>query len=807
MFPVPASSCVSVFLCAVSDTAGARIGIAEDSLHPKQVDGVLKNVQVSAVACGEEFTVCICAHRRVFAWGLNNVGQLGGASDEQLALQPVELAALRDRNVELLCCNQCHTLALTSEGRVLEWGREACDVGGLGSAGMTAQQVQAALRGENPMGGDRIGGTCGAGKGVGPKELSGFTNKSVQRIECGRRHFCVLTRGTHAASCVATGEGLASAVAGRKQKLTIVAKAEDGMRMNQGGDRFQGLLFAEDGDVMADVCIDDCMDGTYECSYTSAKAGVCSLWLRLGGSHICGSPFQVKVEAQEASAAHSSLDLVCSLQHRLHEAGQPLNMWVYVRDRFGNACAVSVGELEITLTSEAAADDVAVALDYVVEMHADGKTPIVRCTPTAAGHVTAQVSLKSKGVIGGEGESITIMSAAADAKKSSAFGPGLQAACAGDYNEFYVALFDRFGNPAEMLRHGYNQEFMDLSDVPLDISLHQMLPGGGRGPAVKISAVSCGFFYGTAHRKSTFSIGYTVFSTAPLALQLTLGGKTMFGAPLSIPVRAAVTSALYSQVSGDGLEGGSLRSGQLTKTLKIVARDEYENLRSIGGDKFEVTVRTDKGCQTAEVQDCGNGSYTCVYIVTKPGVHSLDVRLLTGGDGTGEHVSCSPYSIRISPDPAEEVRRRHEEQEVMLRRQKEAAEKRKMAEAKRREAAAAAERERERTKAATAEREAAERKKREDGEADRKAAEARAKEMEKRRRVMERLKREEQARRRAVEQEEQKRQAVLEKMKVADEKRMRPGTATKRAGGGFVLSFDGAVSTARSVGQPKAAWE
>ena len=74
---------------------------------------------------------------------------------------------------------------------------------------------------------------------------------------------------------------------------------------------------------------------------------------------------------------------------------------------------------------------------------------------------------------------------------------------------------------------------------------------------------------------------------------------------------------------------------------------------------------------------------------------------------------------------------------------------------------------------------------------------------------MERLKREEQARRRAVEQEEQKRQAVLEKMKVADEKRMRPGTATKRAGGGFVLSFseDGAVSTARSVGQPKAAWE
>ena len=67
------------------------------------------------------------------------------------------------------------------------------------------------------------------------------------------------------------------------------------------------------------------------------------------------------------------------------------------------------------------------------------------------------------------------------------------------------------------------------------------------------------------------------------------------------------------------------------------------------------------------------------------------------------------------------------------------------------------------------------------------------------------LERDRSARAEKLSAEEQKRQAVLEKMKVADEKRMRPGTATKRAGGGFVLSFDGAVSTARSVGQPKAA--
>jgi len=83
--------------------------------------------------------------------------------------------------------------------------------------------------------------------------------------------------------------------------------------ITQGGDRFEALLFTENGDVVSDMQIDDGMDGTYEGQYTCAISGRCSLWLRLGGAHIQGSPFSILVAPQVASGEHSTLSPVCSL--------------------------------------------------------------------------------------------------------------------------------------------------------------------------------------------------------------------------------------------------------------------------------------------------------------------------------------------------------------------------------------------------------------------------------------------------------------------------------------------------------------
>ena len=54
------------------------------------------------------------------------------------------------------------------------------------------------------------------------------------------------------------------------------------------------------------------------------------------------------------------------------------------------------------------------------------------------------------------------MSAPASALKSKARGAGLEAAAAGVRAEFEIALFDEFGNPAEIFRHGYKRSVLLL---------------------------------------------------------------------------------------------------------------------------------------------------------------------------------------------------------------------------------------------------------------------------------------------------------------------------------------------------------
>jgi len=244
------------------------------------------------------------------------------------------------------------------------------------------------------------------------------------------------------------------------------------------------------------------------------------------------------------------------------------------------------------------------------------------------------------------------------------------------------------------------------------------------------------------YKKSTFAVGYTASKAGTLLLRLTVGGKDMSNSPLKIPVSAGATNALYSLVTGDGIEGGSLRNGTLAKTLTIEARDEYENKRTAGGDVFKVALKLESGGSVAaQVSDKGNGTYAVSYTTTEAGAHSLSI-LLVSPDGE-HHVCASPYAVRVHPDPAEEVRRRHQEQELLLQRQKEAAEKRRAADARRRAAAEAREQQRNELHAAAREREAEERKAKAALEAKKSAAEAKAKEDEKRRKLMVRLRREE----------------------------------------------------------------
>ncbi len=141
--------------------------------------------------------------------------------------------------VELCSSNQGQTVALTSTGLVLEWGQLGGGVEAGGGGSLTPQQVQAILSGAVPGGGGAGGKEVG---GSPPKELSGLSKRSVERIECGRRHFCLILRGTHAQSCVASGKALSEAVAGRREKFKIKAFSACGEPMAQGAHSRKYLL-------------------------------------------------------------------------------------------------------------------------------------------------------------------------------------------------------------------------------------------------------------------------------------------------------------------------------------------------------------------------------------------------------------------------------------------------------------------------------------------------------------------------------------------------------------------------------------
>jgi hypothetical protein len=80
--------------------------------------------------------------------------------------------------------------------------------------------------------------------------------------------------------------------------------------------------------------------------------------------------------------------------------------------------------------------------------------------------------------------------------------------------------------------------------------------------------------------------------------------------------------------------------------------------KTAGGDVFEVVLALEGGGSVpVDVKDNNNGTYVCAYTVTKPGVHTLTVALRTAA-GQAE-VCGSPYAVRVSADPAEEVRRRY----------------------------------------------------------------------------------------------------------------------------------------------------
>jgi alpha-tubulin suppressor-like RCC1 family protein len=111
---------------------------------------------VVSIAAGKTHSLALTDDGRVWAWGLNNNGQLGDGSTTQRP-SPVELPAFSPSVVVALAAGEGHSAALTADGRVWTWG-------------------------SNPSG--QLGDGGGSNRSV-PYQLAQFSASPIVAIACG----------------------------------------------------------------------------------------------------------------------------------------------------------------------------------------------------------------------------------------------------------------------------------------------------------------------------------------------------------------------------------------------------------------------------------------------------------------------------------------------------------------------------------------------------------------------------------------------------------------------------------------------
>ncbi|KAL6068939.1 RCC1 and BTB domain-containing protein 2 [Balamuthia mandrillaris] len=107
-------------------TAGLALGIPHrgaNAYYPTYVESC-RALKLKTVCCGRHHTVALNTRGEVFAWGDNDLGQVGIVEGQKEGVpQPVRLEKLRKSGaITEIACGLDHSLALTDDQRVWGWG-------------------------------------------------------------------------------------------------------------------------------------------------------------------------------------------------------------------------------------------------------------------------------------------------------------------------------------------------------------------------------------------------------------------------------------------------------------------------------------------------------------------------------------------------------------------------------------------------------------------------------------------------------------------------------------------------------------
>lgn len=116
-------------LCAWGDNDYGQLGngTTDDSDRAKPV--TVANVVFADIACGDNFTVALTNDGKIYAWGDNTFGQLGNGTNT--ASSTPQLIDVPGVTFTKIACGSGHVMALSSDGQLYAWGLN--DYGQLGN--------------------------------------------------------------------------------------------------------------------------------------------------------------------------------------------------------------------------------------------------------------------------------------------------------------------------------------------------------------------------------------------------------------------------------------------------------------------------------------------------------------------------------------------------------------------------------------------------------------------------------------------------------------------------------------------------
>jgi len=365
-----------------------------------------------------------------------------------------------------------------------------------------------------------------------PGEYSLHVKYGKTAIKGSPYRITVLAGKASAAHTIAEGEGLQTAVSGRRSTFVVFCKDEKGNPIHLGGALVSGYL---DGPEKIPFEVVDRADGSYNVAYIPVIAGTFNLHVTLDGYAVQNSPFKVQVSPSGASSKNSIAYGPGTIEAI---AGVDAPFTVEVRDAQDN---VVLNDSKIRVS--AILRGPAAQLNSIVASNGDG---------TYGGEYRAEKAGKYQLEVEVNGEqvkdspfSVAVSAAELSISHTEATGKGLEESVAGEKSKFFVYTKDSHGNV--------------VKTSPISVSL----TGAGSDAVAAVEEIADGF-----------AVEYTVLKAGTFKLNVSAGGAALKGSPFSVNVHPNKAHPDSFVVEGKGLSE-ALSGGK--SSFLVRGKDSYGN--------------------------------------------------------------------------------------------------------------------------------------------------------------------------------------------------------------------------------------